>query len=62
VVYNKVGTGIGARLLMDGHIYCGVSGSAGEIGHLIVDENWPICACGNQDCLETIEGGRAMAQ
>jgi glucokinase-like ROK family protein len=62
LVYIKVGTGIGAGLLIDGQIYRGVSGSAGEIGHLTIDENGPLCACGNQGCLEAIAGGRAIAQ
>jgi glucokinase-like ROK family protein len=62
LVYIKVGTGIGAGLLMDGQIYRGVTGSAGEIGHLTIDENGPICACGNQGCLEALAGGRAIAR
>ncbi len=62
LVFIKVGTGIGAGLLIDGQIYRGVSGSAGEIGHLTIDENGPLCACGNYGCLEAIAGGRAIAQ
>jgi len=62
LAYIKVGTGIGCGLLLDGQIYRGVTGSAGEIGHLTIDENGPICACGNQGCLEAIAGGRAIAQ
>ena len=62
LVYIKVGTGIGAGLLMDGQIYRGVTGSAGEIGHLTIDENGPLCACGNQGCLEAFAGGRAIAE
>jgi glucokinase-like ROK family protein len=61
LVYIKVGTGIGAGLLMDGQIYRGATGSAGEIGHLTIDENGPVCACGNQGCLEAVAGGRAIA-
>jgi len=61
LAYIKVGTGIGAGLLLDGHIYRGVTGSAGEIGHLTIDENGPICTCGNHGCLEAIAGGRAIA-
>ncbi|MBA4379850.1 MAG: sugar kinase [Anaerolinea sp.] len=61
LAYIKVGTGIGAGLLLDGRIYRGVSGSAGEIGHLTIDENGPFCTCGNQGCLEAIAGGRAIA-
>jgi glucokinase-like ROK family protein len=62
LAYIKIGTGIGAGLLLDGQIYRGVTGSAGEIGHLTIDENGPLCACGNHGCLEAIAGGRAIAQ
>jgi predicted NBD/HSP70 family sugar kinase len=61
LAYIKVGTGIGAGLLLAGQIYRGVTGSAGEIGHLTIDENGPICTCGNHGCLEAIAGGRAIA-
>ena len=62
LAYIKVGTGIGAGLLLEGQIYRGVTGSAGEIGHLTMDENGPMCTCGNQGCLEAIAGGRAIAE
>jgi glucokinase-like ROK family protein len=62
LAYIKVGTGIGAGLLLDGQIYRGVTGSAGEIGHLTIDENGPLCTCGNHGCLEAVAGGRAIAE
>lgn len=62
LTYIKIGTGIGAGILLDGQIYRGVTGSAGEIGHLTIEENGPLCACGNHGCLEAIAGGRAIAQ
>lgn len=62
LAYIKVGTGIGAGLFLEGQIYRGVTGSAGEIGHLTIDENGPLCACGNHGCLEAIAGGRAIAE
>jgi glucokinase-like ROK family protein len=62
LAYIKIGTGIGAGLLLDGRIYRGVTGSAGEIGHLTIEENGPLCACGNHGCLEAIAGGRAIAR
>ena len=62
LAYIKVGIGIGCGLLLDGKIYRGISGSAGEIGHLTIDENGPLCACGNHGCLEAFAGGRAIAQ
>jgi len=58
--YIKVGTGIGAGLLLDGQIYRGATGCAGEIGHITIDENGPICTCGNRGCLEAIAGGNAI--
>ena len=61
LAYIKVGTGIGAGLLLDGQIYRGVTGSAGEIGHLTIEENGPVCSCGNHGCLEALAGGRAIA-
>lgn len=61
LVYIKVGTGVGAGLLLNGHIYSGSSGSAGEIGHITIDENGRVCTCGNRGCLETLVGGRAIA-
>jgi len=62
LAYIKVGTGIGAGLLLNGQIYRGSTGSAGEIGHLTLEENGPLCACGNTGCLEALAGGRAIAQ
>ncbi len=62
LVYVKVGTGIGAGLLLDGQIYHGSNGSAGEIGHTTIEENGPLCVCGNRGCLEALAGGRAVAQ
>jgi glucokinase-like ROK family protein len=61
LAYIKIGTGIGAGLLLDGQIYRGVTGSAGEIGHLTIEENGPLCGCGNHGCLEAIAGGTAIA-
>ena len=61
LAYIKVGTGIGAGLLIDGRIYRGSTGSAGEIGHLTIDVDGPLCTCGNRGCLEALSGGRAIA-
>jgi predicted NBD/HSP70 family sugar kinase len=62
LAYIKVGTGIGCGLLLDGHIYRGVLGTAGEIGHVTIAESGPPCTCGNYGCLEAMAGGRAIAQ
>lgn len=62
MAYIKVGSGIGAGLILDGRIYRGASGLAGEIGHLTIQENGPLCDCGNHGCLEALAGGRAIAR
>jgi predicted NBD/HSP70 family sugar kinase len=62
LVYVKVGTGIGAALVINGQIYRGSRGSAGEIGHVSIDENGPRCACGNRGCLEAMAGGGAIVE
>lgn len=55
-IYVKVGTGIGCGLVIDGKIYRGSNGAAGELGHFTVDRNGPLCACGNRGCLEAVAG------
>jgi len=62
LAYIKVGSGIGAGLLIDGRIYRGSTGSAGEIGHLTMDNDGPLCTCGNRGCLEAFSGGHAIAK
>lgn len=62
LAYVKVGTGIGSGLLLNGQIYRGATGSAGEIGHITIEENGPLCSCGNRGCLEALAGGRAIAR
>ncbi|MET8337163.1 ROK family protein [Streptosporangium canum] len=61
-LFVKIGTGIGCGIVVDGKIYRGVSGSAGDIGHIRVDDAGPICACGNAGCLEAYFGGAALAR
>lgn len=62
LVYIKIGTGIGCGILLNGQIYHGVLGTAGEIGHVTISEDGPPCTCGNYGCLEAMAGGRAIAQ
>ena len=61
LMYIKVGTGVGAGILLNGQIYQGSTGAAGEIGHITIDDNGPECSCGNFGCLEAFSGGRAIA-
>ena len=60
VAYIKVATGIGAGLIHDGRLFRGVAGTAGEIGHMTVSEDGPVCRCGNRGCLELYAGGEAI--
>ena len=57
----KTGTGIGAGIVMDGEIYRGAKGAAGDIGHIGIDGDETLCRCGNRGCLEAVAGGRALA-
>jgi glucokinase-like ROK family protein len=61
-LYVKIGTGIGCGIVVDGRIYRGVDGCAGDIGHIRVEEFGPTCACGNTGCLEAFFGGAALAR
>ena len=54
VVFVKVSAGIGAGLILGGHLYRGLHGAAGEIGHVQVKDDGEVCLCGNRGCLETI--------
>ncbi|MBC8503826.1 MAG: ROK family transcriptional regulator [Chloroflexi bacterium] len=62
LLYIKVGYGVGAGLLIEGNIYRGATGSAGEIGHITIVDQGPLCTCGNYGCLEALAGGRAIAE
>lgn len=54
--YIKASTGIGAGLVIAGELFRGRAGTAGEIGHTTIDENGPVCRCGNRGCLEMLAG------
>ena len=54
VVYVKISSGIGAGLVLGGRLHCGISGNAGEIGHVQVRDDGVACRCGNRGCLETV--------
>ena len=61
-LYVKIGTGIGCGIVIDGELYRGVNGCAGDIGHIRVEDFGPTCACGNTGCLEAFSGGAALAR
>lgn len=54
LVYASLNVGIGAGVILDGEIYEGATGCAGELGHLTVDPNGKHCRCGNRGCLELV--------
>ncbi|MEV7611542.1 ROK family transcriptional regulator [Streptomyces sp. NPDC089799] len=58
LAYIKVASGVGAGLVINGRIYRGPGGTAGEIGHITLDESGPVCRCGNRGCLETFAAAR----
>ncbi|WP_158545857.1 ROK family transcriptional regulator [Blastococcus sp. TF02A-30] len=60
VVHVLVSTGIGAGLVLGGRLHGGTGGTAGEIGHLVVEPDGPRCACGKRGCLEAVAGGPAL--
>ena len=62
LLFVKVGTGVGCGIIVDGKVYRGVSGSAGDIGHIRIDDEGPVCACGNVGCLEAHFSGAALAR
>lgn len=51
--YISVSHGVGAGLILDGKVFRGRAGTAGEIGHVTIDDDGPVCRCGNRGCLET---------
>ena len=60
LAYLKLADGVGAGLFIDGRLYRGRNGTAGEIGHTTFDEFGQVCRCGNRGCLETIVAARAV--
>jgi glucokinase-like ROK family protein len=59
-IFIKIGTGIGAGIISNGKLHRGSDGSAGDIGHICVDKEGPLCACGNKGCLEAMAAGPAI--
>ena len=60
LIFLNIGTGVAAAVVLDGKIYRGKHGMAGEIGHAVVDPNGPRCKCGGQGCLEAVIAGPAI--
>ncbi|MBM3173422.1 MAG: ROK family protein [Chloroflexi bacterium] len=62
LIYLTVSTGIGGGIIVDGKLYEGTDGCAGELGHMVIDAQGPKCNCGNYGCLEVLASGTAMAK
>jgi len=62
MAYLNLGTGIAAGIVADGELWRGTRGAAGEVGHISVDPNGPICRCGQRGCIEALAGGGVIAE
>ena len=62
MVYITWSTGVGGGLIIDGKLHRGAHGTAGEIGHMIIDPNGPLDRCGQRGCLEAFIGGANLAR
>lgn len=60
VIGMTLGTGIGGGIALDGRLYLGIDGTAGEVGHMTIDPYGPRCGCGNRGCLETFASGPSI--
>ncbi len=61
-VVITIGRGVGMGIVLDGRIYRGRAGGAGEFGHVVVDPSGPLCDCGKHGCLESLVSDRALVQ
>ena len=61
-LFVGVGTGIGGGIVAGGRLVRGAHGLAGEIGHIIVEPDGPVCGCGNRGCWEQVASGLAIAR
>jgi glucokinase-like ROK family protein len=63
MLFVKIGTGIGAGIVVDEQLHRGAQGSAGDVGHIrVVDDPAVVCRCGKTGCLEALAGGAALAR
>lgn len=61
-LFVSASTGIGGAVVLDGHVYGGLNGWAGEIGHTVVDRHGPLCRCGRQGCIEAYLSRKALQE
>jgi glucokinase len=62
LLYITISTGIGGGIIINGKAYTGSIGTAGEIGHMVIDPKGPKCGCGKRGCLEALAAGPAIAK
>ncbi|MEZ4733709.1 MAG: ROK family protein [Caldilineaceae bacterium] len=61
IIYISIGTGVAAGIVHEGKLYLGVNSSAGELGHITIVPNGPLCRCGNRGCLQALVSEAAIA-
>lgn len=61
-LWMTVSNGVGGGLVLGGKVYPGAFGGSGEIGHVVVEENGPVCPCGHRGCMEAVAAGPAIAK
>ena len=62
IVFITISTGIGGGIVIDRKLYSGAGGTAGEVGHVMVDPDGPLCSCGRRGHLEALASGTSMAR
>ncbi len=59
-LYVDLGETVGMGTVIEGRLYTGFSGNAGELGHTVIQSNGPLCICGNEGCVEALASGMAL--
>ena len=62
ILYITISTGVGGGLVLDGKPYRGANGTAGEIGHVVIQSHGPVCTCGRRGCVESLAAGPCIAR
>jgi glucokinase len=62
LVMITLGTGVGGGIVLNGSVWHGMNGMAGELGHITVDPDGPLCGCGNYGCVEAISSATAIVR
>jgi glucokinase len=62
MVLYTLGTGVGGGIILNGDLWIGASGAAGELGHMTIDQNGPMCGCGQPGCVEQYASASAVAK